>query len=138
MFSPNSWMLAGSRKEIWLASCLIGPKEAWVASELTVRAYTCWCVHVHVCVRVCMYVCACMCVCVCVCVYVREREFPLKEMHPLHLELVKIIGASAASPTLVVKTENCLYVNMFGTYVFRIYISCPICVRCNCMLVCFM
>ena len=43
-----------------------------------------------------------------------------------------IIGASAASPTLVVKTENCLYVYMyiyiciyiymFGTCVFRIYI----------------
>ena len=37
-----------------------------------------------------------------------------------------IIGASAASPTLVVKTENCLYIYLFiyiyGTCVFRIYI----------------
>ena len=42
-----------------------------------------------------------------------------------------VIGVSAARPTLVVKTENCLYIYMFGTCVFRIYTSCPICARCN-------
>ena len=43
-----------------------------------------------------------------------------------------VIGASAASPTLVVKTENCLYiclyVGMFGTCVFRICILPYLCV----------
>ena len=37
------------------------------------------------------------------------------------------IGASAASPTLVVKMENCLFLYMYGTYVFHIYILPYLC-----------
>ena len=48
-----------------------------------------------------------------------------------HICIIIIIGASAASPTLVVKTENCLFIYIYGTCVFRIYTSCPICARCN-------
>ena len=40
-----------------------------------------------------------------------------------------VIGASAASTTLTVKWENCLYI--YISCVFRIYTSCPICARCN-------
>ena len=52
---------------------------------------------------------------------------------PHKLIALSLIGASAASPTLVVKTENCLYIYIytFGTYVFRIYTSYPICARYN-------
>ena len=32
--------------------------------------------------------------------------------------MLYLFGASAASPTLVVKTENCLYIYMFGKCVF--------------------
>ena len=68
-----------------------------------------------------------------------------------------LVGASAASPTLVVKTENCLYVYIYiyiHVYIYiyiyiyiymyiyvyiyvwyvripYIYTSCPICARCN-------
>ena len=40
-----------------------------------------------------------------------------------------VIGASAASPTLVVKTENCLYIYIYiyGTCVFRICILPYLC-----------
>ena len=40
-----------------------------------------------------------------------------------------IIGASAASPTLVVKTENCLYVYLYIWYVRIPYIHPALFVR---------
>ena len=51
----------------------------------------------------------------------------------LCIHLVIIIGASAASPTLVVKTENCLYIYIYIYMVrtYSVYAFCPICARCN-------
>ena len=53
-----------------------------------------------------------------------------------------IIGASAASPTLVVKTENCLYLSIYlSIYIcmvraYSVYTFCPICARCNISTLC--
>ena len=43
-------------------------------------------------------------------------------------EIYGIFGARCARPTLVVKTENCLFIYLYGTYVFRIYILLYLCV----------
>ena len=45
------------------------------------------------------------------------------------MHCIPLVGASAASPTLVVKTENCLYIYIYiyGTYVFRICILPYLC-----------
>ena len=41
--------------------------------------------------------------------------------------MAKLIGASAASPTLVVKTENCLFIYMVRAYSVYIYILPHLC-----------
>ena len=48
-----------------------------------------------------------------------------------------LVGVSAASPTLVVKTENCLciyiyiYIYIYMARAYSVYAFCPICARCN-------
>ena len=51
-------------------------------------------------------------------------DFDIKEPS----SLLVLIGASAASPTLVVKMENCLFIYRYGTCVFHIYILLYLCV----------
>ena len=44
------------------------------------------------------------------------------------MHCIPLVGASAASPTLVVKTENCLYIYMFiclYVYMFIWYVRIP-------------
>ena len=53
------------------------------------------------------------------------------------MHCIPLVGASAASPTLVDKTKICLYIYIFiYLYIYMVrtysvYTSCPICARCN-------